>query len=138
MKTQQDNKKHIKRVLHKRTWWGEWLICFNTERGTYDAVFLSKDDRLVVYPTPVLKKHVNEDVLSTMSVGTIDRFLHFESSDGTKFFAIASPYEKTLQPERALWIRMQLDRIGLTTECHKFVNELMCLEFGKCQGDTDV
>ena len=133
MKTQQDNKKHIKRVLHKRTWWGEWLICFNTERGTYDAVFLSKDNRFVVYPMKYVRERVSNELLPY--VETAGHILYFESPDG-RFVGLLPNYEKYLQPERSRWVRKQMYKIIFVNKCHEFVNDIMCLEFGVCVQDN--
>jgi len=129
MTTQQARKKAIRRMIHKHLLEGDWLICFDTKHGCFDAFFLSRDNRLVVYPTHDVKQRVSEELLPY--VETAGHFLYFESPDGTKSVGLLPNYEKDLQPEKARWLRKKLDRI-IPEECHKLVNELMCLEFGVC------
>jgi hypothetical protein len=137
MTTQQANQKAIRRVIHKHLWVGNWLICINTERGYFDAVFLGRDNRLVVYPTSYVKERIDDELLSRAHVEAIGHILHFEIPDETRFVGLLSVYEKDLQPQRARWLRRQLGRVSSTKECHEFVNDLMCLEFGVCQGDGE-
>jgi hypothetical protein len=112
----------VRRVVHKHLREGEWLICINTERGVYGAVFLSKDNTLVVFPTFIVKK-------------VMDSGLDFEElvEISPRFTVSISPYVRTLQPEGARLIMKQMSRVHSAKKCHEFVNDLMCLEFGVCR-----
>jgi hypothetical protein len=113
----------IKRVVHKQLREGEWLICINTERGVYGAVFLGRDNTLVVFPTFLVKK-------------VMDSGLDFEElvDISPRFIVSISPYVKSLQPEDARLIMKQMSKVHSTKKCHEFINDLMCLKFGICQG----
>ncbi len=118
MITQQVRQKAIRRVVHKHLRTGEWLICINTELGIYDAVFLSKDNRFVVYPTPLVKK----EKLTHEIIGENEAIIG----------GFESPYRRDATPEYADMLRKQMRRISSTEECHDFVNGLMCLVFEVC------
>lgn len=105
--------KVIKELRHKHTKNGYWLGCFNTERGIYDVVFLSKDGRLFIFPTFLTKKVIDGELPVEVAVDT-------------------TPYVKFLNPEETRRLREQLDSVHSTRECHEFVNDLLCLEFGVC------
>jgi hypothetical protein len=139
MTTQQARKKAIRRMIHKHLLEGDWLICFDTERDCFDAFFLDRDNRLVVYPMTDVRERVSNELLPY--VKTAGDMLYFEAPDG-RFVGLLPNYEKYLQPEKANRLRKRLDRI-IPGECHKLVNDLMCLEFGVCnqedmcgEGDT--
>jgi len=126
-------RQQVRRVIYKHLLVGDWLICIDTTRGCFDAVFLSRgDNRLVVYPTAYVRERVSVDLLP--HVETAGHILHFESPDG-KIVGLLSDYEKYLLTERARLIRKQMHKIVFTDECHKFVNDIMCLEFGVCVQD---
>jgi len=121
-----------RKVLRKHLLEGDWLVCIDTGRGCFDAIFLGRDNRLVVYPMIDVRGRVGNELLPF--VKTAGHFLYFESPDG-RFVGLLSDYEKYLQPEEAKRLRKQTDRVVSTSECHEFVNDLMCLEFGVCNQD---
>jgi hypothetical protein len=130
MSTQQVSKK-VRKVIRKHLWEGDWLICIDTERGCFDAVFLGRDNHLVVYPMPYVRERVSNELLPF--VKTAGHFLYFESPDG-RLVGPLSVYEKYLPTERASWVRKQMDIVVSINGCHEFVNDLMCLVFGVCRG----
>jgi len=121
-----------RKVLRKHLLVGDWLVCIDTERGCFDAVFVDRDNRLVVYPMPYVRERVSNELL--LFVKTAGHMLYFESPDG-RLVGLLSDYEKYLQPEEAKRLRKQMDRVVSTNSCHEFVNDLMCLEFGVCNQD---
>jgi hypothetical protein len=125
--------RHVRKVTRKHLIIGDWLICIDTTRGCFDAIFLDRDNRLVMYPMKYVRERVSNELLPY--VETAGHFLYFESPDG-KIAGLISEYEKHLPTERARLIRKQMYKIVFTDECHKFVNDLMCLEFGVCVQDN--
>ena len=121
-----------RKVLRKHLLEGDWLVCIDTGRGCFDAIFLGRDNRLVVYPMKYVRGRVSNELLPF--VKTAGHMLYFESPDG-RLVGLLPNYEKYLQPERARWVRKQMDRVVSTSECHEFVNDLMCLGFGVCNQD---
>ena len=136
MGAQQARQEAIRRVIHKHLRVGEWLICVNTEREIYDAVFISwGDDLLVVYLTSYVK-----DVLGNLSPNELDaiddELLYNIIGENGAIIGIgsfSSPYRTWVSPKDARLIRKQMSRVSSTKECHEFVNDLMCLVFGVCQ-----
>jgi hypothetical protein len=137
MSTQHVSQEPKRIVKHKHCRVGEWLICVNTEREIYDAVFIRRgDDLLVVYPTSYVK-----DVLGNLSpkaeLDAIDDELLYniigENGAIIGIGSFSSPYRTWVSPKDARLIRKQMSRVSSTEECHEFVNDLMCLVFGVCQ-----
>jgi len=130
----------VRRVTRKHLLEGDWLICIDTTRGCFDAIFLGRDNRLVVYPMKYVRGRVSNELLPF--VKTAGHMLYFESPDG-RLVGLLPNYEKYLQPEAARWLRKQMDSVVSTNSCHEFVNDLVCLGFGVCnqedkcgEGDT--
>jgi len=137
MSTQQASQEPKGVVEHKHLRVGEWLICINTERGIYDAVFISRgDDLLIVYPTTYVKAALG-NLLSKTSLDAIDDELMYdiigENGAIIGIGSFNSPYRTWVSHETARLIRKQMARIHSTKKCHEFVNDLVCLVFGVCQ-----
>jgi hypothetical protein len=81
---------------------------------------------------PYVRERVSNELL--LFVKTAGHMLYFESPDG-RLVGLLSDYEKYLQPEEAKRLRKQMDRVVSTSECHEFINDLMCLGFGVCNQD---
>jgi len=138
MSTQQASQEPKGVVMHRRYRAGEWLICVNTGRGIYDAVFISRgDNRLVVYPTSYVKA-VLGDLLPKAVLGAIGGELLYniigENGAIIGIGSFSSSYRTWVSHEDARLIRKQMSRIHSTNSCHEFVNDLLCLEFGVCGG----
>jgi hypothetical protein len=133
MGAQQVRQEAIRRVTRKHLIIGDWLICIDTTRGCFDAVFLDRDNRLVMYPMNYVRERVSNELLPF--VKTAGHILYFESPDG-RFVGLLPNYEKYLQPERSRWVRKQMYKIIFVNKCHEFVNDIMCLEFGVCVQDN--
>jgi hypothetical protein len=141
MSTQQASQEPKGIVGHKHYRAGEWLICVNTEREIYDAVFISRgDNRLVVYPTSYVKA-VLGDLLPKAVLDAIDDELLYniigENGAIIGIGSFSSPYRAWVSHEDARLIKKQMSRIHSTNSCHEFVNDLMCLGFGVCRGGEE-
>jgi len=137
MSTQQASQEPKGVVEHKHYRVGEWLICVNTGRGIYDAVFISRGGGLlIVYPTSYVKD-VLGDLLPKAVLDAIDDELLYniigENGAIIGIGSFSSPYRTWVSHEDARLIKKQMSKIHSTKKCHEFVNDLMCLVFGVCQ-----
>jgi len=136
MSTQQANKEAIRKMIRKHLIGGEWLICVDRERETYDAVFIGYwDGLLVVYPTPYVKAEIGEKLLPKVSLDAMnDEELMYViwGENEAVVGGFTSPYKTKVSIRYARMLRKQMRRISSTEECHDFVNGLMCLVFEVC------
>jgi hypothetical protein len=117
MTTQQANQEPIRKIIRKHLREGEWLICVDRERETYDAVFIRWGDNLIlVYPTPYVKEVIGDMLPKAYEV----------------IGGLTPPYRVRATLQYANMLRKQMRRISSTEECHDFVNGLICLIFNVC------
>ena len=128
----------IRKITRKHLRLGEWLICVDRERETYDAIFIRYwDGLLVVYPTPYVKAEIGEKLLPQISLDAMnDEELMYVAWEENKAIVggFASPYITKVSIKYARTLRKQMRRISSTEECHEFVDRMMCLAFGECHG----
>ena len=128
----------IRKITRKHLREGEWLICVDRERETYDAIFIRYwDGLLVVYPTPYVKAEIGEKLLPQVSLDAMnDEELMYVIWGENKAIVggFTSPYITNVPFEYARMLRKQMRRISSTEECHEFVDRMMCLAFGECHG----
>jgi len=136
------NKGAIRKIIRKHLKVGEWLICVDRERETYDAIFIRYwDGLLVVYPTPYVKAEIGEKLLPKVSLYAMDdEELMYEIWGENKAIVggFTSPYITNVSIKYARALRKQMRRIISTEECHELVNRMMCLAFGECRGTEGV
>jgi hypothetical protein len=124
MSTQQARYKTTRKIIRRHLRVGDWLICIDSEREVYDAVFISPlDGELIVYPTPYVKAVVG-DKLKYEVVGDDEAVIN----------SFSSPYRTFVSIRFARVLRNQMRRISSTEECHDLAKRLMCLAFGECTG----
>jgi hypothetical protein len=138
MTTQQASKEPIRKIIRKHLREGEWLICVDRERETYDAIFIGYlDGALLLFPTPYVKEVIGEKLLPKVSLDAIDdeelTYAIWEENEAI-VGGIETPYKTNVSIKYARMLRKQMRRISSAKECHEFVDRLMCLAFGECHG----
>jgi tRNA isopentenyl-2-thiomethyl-A-37 hydroxylase MiaE len=127
----------VRKITRKHLRLGEWLICVDRERETYDAIFIRYwDGLLVVYPTPYVKAEIGEKLLPQVSLDAMNEELVYVVWKENKPIVgkITAPYATNVSIKYARMLRKQMRRISSTEECHELVDRLMCLGFGECHG----